>query len=639
VQLRLDVPPAADALQQPSGPALADLVVVEGGARPDIHMLEIEEHLPLAGHTAALSMPAIYDLIRRHRTTLVFVNTRLQAEYTFQALWNLNDDGLAIALHHGSLDVEQRRRVEAAMGQGRLKGVVCTSTLDLGIDWGDVDLVVNVGAPKGASRIMQRIGRSNHRMDEPSKAYLVPSNRFEILECRAALDAVHEAAQDTPDARIGALDVLSQHVLGMACAEPFSVADLYDEVRSAAPYADLTYEDFEAVVDFVATGGYALRAYERFAKIVRGPDGLWRVRDGRVAQQYRLNVGTIVEATMIKVRLARTTRANPGTALPKGGRILGDIEESFAETMSVGDTFAFAGEVLRFGGIHENEVLVTRTSGVDPKVPSYAGGKFPLSSFLAERVRNILADPFEWDRLPAQMSDWLLQQRRRSVLPGPRDLLVETFARMNRHYLVCYPFEGRLAHQTLGMLLTRRLERAKLRPNGFVANDYGIAVWGNGDISQRVGEVPGFLDDLFSEDMLGDDLEDWLAEAALMKRSFRQCAIIAGLIERRFPGQEKTKRQVTMSTDLVYDVLRKYQPDHVLLRAARADAATGLLDVRRLGVMLARIRGRIIHKALERVSPMSVSVMLEIGRERVHGEGADEILAEAEAELIEEALA
>ncbi|HKH96311.1 MAG TPA: ligase-associated DNA damage response DEXH box helicase [Beijerinckiaceae bacterium] len=629
-------PPSEEAR---SGGTLADLVVVEGGARPDIHMLEIEEHLPLAGHTAALSMPAIYDLIRRHRTTLVFVNTRLQAEYTFQALWNLNDDGLPIALHHGSLDVEQRRRVEAAMGEGRLKGVVCTSTLDLGIDWGDVDLVVNVGAPKGASRIMQRIGRSNHRMDEPSKAYLVPSNRFEILECRAALDAVHEAAQDTPDARIGALDVLSQHVLGMACAEPFSVADLYEEVRSAAPYADLTYEDFEAVVDFVATGGYALRAYERFAKIVRGPDGLWRVRDGRVAQQYRLNVGTIVEATMIKVRLARTTRANPGTALPKGGRILGDIEESFAETMSVGDTFAFAGEVLRFGGIHENEVLVTRTSGVDPKVPSYAGGKFPLSSFLAERVRNILADPFEWDRLPAQMSDWLLQQRRRSVLPGPRDLLVETFARMNRHYLVCYPFEGRLAHQTLGMLLTRRLERAKLRPNGFVANDYGIAVWGNGDITQRVGEEPGFLDDLFSEDMLGDDLEDWLAEAALMKRSFRQCAIIAGLIERRFPGQEKTKRQVTMSTGLVYDVLRKYQPDHVLLRAARADAATGLLDVRRLGVMLARIRGRIIHKALERVSPMSVSVMLEIGRERVHGEGADEILAEAEAELIEEALA
>ncbi|HEX8664147.1 MAG TPA: DEAD/DEAH box helicase, partial [Beijerinckiaceae bacterium] len=180
------------------GEGLADLVVVEGGARAELFMLETEEPLPLAGHIAAQAMPGIYDLIRRHRTTLVFVNTRMQAEFVFRALWDLNDDGLAIALHHGSLDVGQRRRVEAAMAEGKLRGVVCTSTLDLGIDWGDVDLVVNVGAPKGASRIMQRIGRSNHRMDEPSKAYLAPSNRFEILECRAALDAVHEAAQDTP---------------------------------------------------------------------------------------------------------------------------------------------------------------------------------------------------------------------------------------------------------------------------------------------------------------------------------------------------------------------------------------------------------------------------------------------------------
>jgi len=619
--------------------AMADLVVVEGGAKPDIRMLEVDEPLPLAGHTAALSMPAIYDLIRQHKTTLVFVNTRLQAEFVFRALWDLNDDGLPIALHHGSLDVTQRRRVEEAMAKGALRAVVCTATLDLGIDWGDVDLVVNVGAPKGASRIMQRIGRSNHRMDEPSKAYLVPANRFEILECRAALDAVHEAAQDTPDARIGALDVLCQHVLGMACAEPFRMEDLYDEVRSATPYAGLSWEDFEAVVSFVATGGYALRSYERFAKIIRGSDGLWRVRDAKVAQQYRLNVGTIVESTMIKVRLARATRSKPGQVLRRGGRVLGEIEEYFAETMTVGDTFVFAGEVLRFEGIHEDEVLVTRTTaGTEPKVPSYAGGKFPLSTFLAERVRAILADPFEWDRLPPQLTEWLLQQRRRSVVPGARDLLVETFPRAGRHYLTCFPFEGRLAHQTLGMLLTRRLERARLRPLGFVANEYGLAVWGLGDITGRVGNEPGFLDDLFSEDMLGDDLEDWLAESALMKRTFRACSVIAGLTERRFPGQEKTGRQVTMSTDLVYDVLRKHEPGHVLLRAARADAATGLLDVRRLGVMLNRIQGRIVHKALDRVSPLSVSVMLEIGRERVYGEGADEILAEAEAVLLEEAL-
>jgi ATP-dependent Lhr-like helicase len=624
---------------QGGGEYMADLIVVEGGVRAELHMLETDEPLPLAGHIAAQAMPGIYELIRRHRTTLVFVNTRMQAEFVFRALWDLNDDGLAIALHHGSLDVGQRRRVEAAMAEGKLRAVVCTSTLDLGIDWGDVDLVVNVGAPKGASRIMQRIGRSNHRMDEPSKAFLAPSNRFEILECRAALDAVHEAAQDTPDAREGALDVLCQHILGMACAEPFSADALFEEVRSATPYTWITREDFDDCLAFVATGGYALRSYERFAKIRRGPDGLWRVRDRRVAQQYRLNVGTIIEATMIKVRLGRASRASPGTVLPRG-KVLGEIEEYFAETMTVGDTFVFAGEVLRFEGIHGDEVLATRTAtGTDARVPSYAGGKFPLSSFLADRVRGLLADPFEWDRLPAQLVELLLWQRRRSVLPGRRDLLVETFPRLSRHFLVCYPFEGRLAHQTLGMLLTRRLERARLKPFGFIANDYGLGVWAMGDIAARVGAEPRFLDELFSQDMLGDDLEAWLAESALMRRTFRACAIIAGLIERRYPGQEKTRRQVTLSTDLVYDVLRRHEPRHVLLRAARADAATGLLDVRRLGVMLDRIRGRIIHKPLDRVSPLGVSVLLEIGRERVHGEGADDVLAEAEAALLEEALA
>ncbi|WP_187278809.1 ligase-associated DNA damage response DEXH box helicase [Methylobacterium sp. WL12] len=639
-------PDTARPSPQPSPPGrgsasspMADLVVVRGGAAPNLHLLDIGKTLPLAGHTAWHSMPAIYDLIRAHRTVLVFVNTRLQAEYTFQELWRLNDDVLPIALHHGSLDATQRRRVEAAMAAGSLRAIVCTATLDLGIDWGDVDLVINVGAPKGASRIMQRIGRANHRMDEPSKAYLVPGNRFEILECRAALDAVEEAAQDTPDARLGAPDVLAQHVLGMACADAFDPVALYDEVISAAPYATLSWEDFEAVVDYVATGGYAMRAYERFAKILRGPDGLWRVRDARVAQAYRMNVGTIVEAAKVKVRLARSLRGKPGTVLPKTGRVLGEIEEDFADTLTPGDTFLFAGEVLRFEGLAEDEAMATRAGpGTDPAIPSYAGSKFPLSTYLAARVRAIIADPFEWDRLPRQVADYLLLQRSRSLLPGERDLLVETFPRAGRHYLTAFPFEGRLAHQTLGMLLTRRLERARLRPLGFAANDYGIAIFMTRDLSERIALEPRFLEDLFAQDMLGDDLEAWLDESSMMKRTFRQCAVIAGLIERRHPGLKKTGRQVTISTDLIYDVLRKHQPDHLLMRAARQDAATGLLDVRRLGMMLERIQGRITHKALDRVSPLSVSVMLEIGRERVYGEGADEILAEAEAQLLEEAL-
>ena len=613
----------------------ADLIVADGGATPDVSMLNSTERVPWSGHSARYALGEVYALIKAHRTTLVFVNTRSQAEGIFQDLWHINDDNLGIALHHGSLDVAQRRKVEAAMTTGRLRAVVCTSSLDLGVDWGDVDLVINIGAPKGASRMLQRIGRANHRMDEPSKGVLVPANRFEVLECRAALDAIAENAQDTPSARVGALDVLAQHVLGCACGAPFLSDVLYQEVRSAAPYAALTRTDFDATVDFVATGGYALKAYERFARIRQGQDGRWRIANPNVAQRYRLNVGTIVEADMLKVRLVRSRVSR---MIPRGGRLLGEVEEYFVETMVPGDTFVFAGEILKYEAIVEDQVYVSRAASEDPKVPAYEGGKFPLSTYLAERVRGILSHPQTWRALPAQVREWLEIHEWRSQLPGQRELLVETFPRANKHYLVCYPFEGRLAHQTLGMLLTRRLERARLKPMGFVANEYALAVWGLGDIATRLARGEFSLGALFDEDMLGDDLEAWLAESALMKRTFRNCAIIAGLIERRFPGQEKSRRQVTISTDLVYDVLRSHQPHHMLLRAARADAATGLLDVRRLGAMLSRSKGRIVHKALDHVSPLAVPVMLEIGREAVYGEAADTLLAEAAAELVKEAM-
>jgi ATP-dependent helicase Lhr and Lhr-like helicase len=620
---------------QTGGDQRADLVLAEPGAAPDVTMLDTAERLPWAGHSARHALGEIYQLTKRHKMTLIFVNTRSQAESIFQQLWGMNDDNLAIALHHGSLDVAQRRRVEDAMAAGKLRAVVATSSLDLGIDWGDVDLVINVGAPKGASRLLQRIGRANHRMDEPSKGVLVPANRFEVLECRAAIEAVAENAQDTPPLRIGALDVLAQHVLGCACGVPFRADDLYREVTTAAPYAALTRADFDATVDFVATGGYALKSYERFAKIRETKDGTWRIAHPRIAQQYRMNVGTIVEADMLKVRLVRSRASK---VIPRGGRLLGQVEEYFIETMTPGDTFVFAGEILQYEALVEDEVYVSRSNDPDPKVPSYEGGKFPLSTYLADRVRGILADHHAWRALPDQVREWLEVQEDRSRLPGKRELLVETFPRAAKYYLVCYPFEGRLAHQTLGMLLTRRLERARMRPLGFVANEYALAVWGLRDVAFAVQRGELSLDKLFDQDMLGDDLEAWLAESALMKRTFRNCAIIAGLIERRFPGEEKSRRQMTISTDLVYDVLRKHQPDHLLLRAAYADAASGLLDIRRVSEMLARVRGRITHNPLDHVSPLAVPVMLEIGREMVYGEASDALLAEAEAELVKEAM-
>ena len=626
-----------------AGVEAADIVVAGGATQPIVEMLDSKERLPWAGHSARHALSEIYDLIKANKTSLVFVNTRMQAEMLFQDLWRINDDNLSIALHHGSLDVTQRRRVEDAMAAGKLRGVVCTSSLDLGIDWGDIDLVINVGAPKGASRLMQRIGRANHRIDEASRAVLIPANRFEVLECAVAIDAVADNAQDTPPLRIGALDVLAQHIMGSACGEPFLSGDLYDEVRTAAPYAELTRQDFDDAVDFVATGGYALKIYDRFARIKMDRDGRWRVTNPKIRQAYRMNVGTIVEASMLKVKLVRgggsgSKRKGATGALARGGRMLGQVEEYFVEGLVIGDTFVFGGEVVRYESLVEDQVFVSRAADEDAKVPSYAGGKFPLSTYLAERVRKLLDNRQAWSALPDQVRDWLSLQAHISTVPGERELVVETFPRANKHYLVCYPFEGRLAHQTLGMLLTRRLERARVRPLGFVANEYALAVWCLGDMSHLIRHGRLNLDALFDPDMLGDDLEAWLAESALMKRTFRACAVISGLINRRFTGQEKSRKQVLFSTDLVYDVLRKHQPDHVLLRAARADAATGLLDIRRLSDMLVRSQGRITHRELKRVSPLAVPVMLEIGREPIYGEASDDLLAEAADELVREAM-
>ena len=594
---------------------------IEGapGPKPRIDILTTREHLPWGGHMAVHALPEVYEHIKAAGTTLVFVNTRAQVEIVFQELWHLNEDALPIALHHGSLDVQQRRKVEAAMARGDLKAVVATSSLDLGIDWGSIDLVVQIGAPKGASRLLQRIGRANHRLDAPSRALLVPANRFEVLECRAAVEAVGAGTLDGEPLRAGGLDVLAQHVLGSACAKPFEADTLFAEVRRAQPYRDLRRADFDDILAFVEYGGYALRGYRAFRRLLQDHEGRYRVASLRDAQRYRMNAGTIVEAPVLKVRLKR-------------GRVLGEIEEFFAQHLLPGDTFVFAGELLRFEAIREMSVEVTRAKGGgEPKVPAYMGGRLPLSTHLAERVRGILEDEREWNALPQAVAQWLEIQRWRSRLPGRVGLLVESFPRGDKEFLVAYCFEGRNAHQTLGMLATKRMERLGLSPLGFVATDYVLAVWALRAPDQEQ------LDAIFDQDMLGDDLEEWMAESSMLRRIFRNVGVVAGLIDRQLPGQEKTGKQVTFSADLIYDVLRKHQPDHVLLRATRQEAAGGLTDVRRLSDMLGRVAGAIRLHRLDRISPLAVPVLLEIGREHVQGAALDELLDEGAQALIGEA--
>lgn len=597
-----------------------DVVLVAGGeaAKPEVKILLPRGRMPWSGHMAVFALPEVYEAVKAAKTAIVFVNTRAQAEIVFQELWRLNDDNLPIGLHHGSLAVEQRRKVEAAMARGALRAVVATSSLDLGIDWAAVDLVVQIGAPKGVSRLLQRIGRANHRLDTPSRALLVPANRFEVLECRAALDGIRAMELDGDPPRPGGLDVLAQHIIGTACAGPFQADALYAEIASAAPYAGLDRQIFDDVLEFCATGGYALRSYERYRRLIGDGEGGWRLAHPVHLRRYRMNVGTIVEAVTLKVRLNR-------------GPILGEVEEYFVMGLNPGDTFLFAGRLLRFNGLKETTVQASPATGDAPKIPAYAGGRLPLSTYLADRVRGLLQDDANWPTLPAPVEEWLRMQQFRSIMPRREGLLVESFPRGGKEFLVAYCFEGRNAHQTLGMLLTRRMERLGFGPLGFVASDYVLAVWSLKPVQA------GDIDALFAEDLLGDDLEEWMNESSMLRRTFRNVAVIAGLIEKRSPGQEKTGRQVTFSADLIYDVLRKHEPSHVLLRATRADAAGGLTDIGRISGMLGRIKGRITHRRLDRISPLAVPVMLEIGREQVYGAALDDLLGETAESLIEEA--
>ncbi len=595
----------------------AAIIEVAGGAPPEIGMILPQGRLPWSGHMGLASAPDILTRIAEARMTIVFVNTRAQAELLFQELWKLNDATLPIAIHHGSLEMAQRLRVEAAMADGRIRAVVATASLDLGIDWGSVDQVIQVGAPKGVSRLLQRVGRANHRMDEASIATLVPANRFEVLECEAAIAGVaaHELDGDPP--RPGGLDVLAQHILGCACAAPFHPDALYAEIRTAAPYADLDRETFNDTLEFVENGGYALAAYDTYRKLFRDSEGLLHVMSDRVMRMHRMNIGTIVEAPVLKVRY-----------MGRGGGTLGEIEEYFVNMLRQGDTFIFAGRLLSFQRLRENVCEVTDGGEGEPKVPAYEGGRMPLTTNLASRVRAMLNTPSLWRNFPEPVQEWLNMQTIRSVMPGRSDLLIETFPRGDRWYLVAYCFEGRNAHQTLGMLITKRMERFGMQPLGFVATDYVMATWS--------ATEPTDLARLFEVDMLGDDLEAWMDESSMLRRSFRHVAVIAGLIARHYPGHDKNRRQVTVNSDLIYDVLRKHQPNHILLRATRADAAAGMTDVGRVADMLSRIQGRVRHIKLDRVSPLAVPVLLEIGRENVRTNDSDEALLE-EAALIAEA--
>ena len=595
-----------------AGTAPVAIIEADPGPDPDIAMLPTARPAPWAGGGGHYAIPEVLDAVRQARTTIIFINTRAQAELFFQALWAANDDNLPIGLHHGSLSRESRARVEAAMAAGELRAVVATGSLDLGIDWGAVDLVIKIGAPKNVKRLVQRIGRANHRYNAPSRARIVPANRFEQIECVAALNAVRARDLDGDPRGPGPLDVLCQHILLTACAAPFDADALYAEVVTAGPYRDLTRADFDACLDFAATGGYALRAYDRWQRLMLR-DGLWRLRDPRADRLLRMNIGTIVEAEMLKVRLRG-----------RGGAPLGEVEEAFAASLTPGDSFLIGGRVVRMDGLRDMVIEVTPQPGAQPRIAVFSGVKLAMSTQLAHRVLALIGDPARHDALPPETRDWLALQAQVSRLPEPGLLMSESFPHAGLWHFSLYGFAGRNALQTLGLLLTREMEAAGLGPLGFLATDYALLVWSLDPVRDPAT--------LLDAERLRAGLGDWLGDNAVMKRTFRNVATVAGLIQRNLPGLRKSGRQATFSSDILYDTLRKYDPGHLMLRITADEAGRGLVDFGRIEEMLARSPRR-EHRMLDRVSPLAAPLLLEVGKVPIRGEGRER-LAQIEAETL-----
>ena len=608
--------PAAMARYLARHPDPPGLVEADPGPDPDIAMLATDAPPPWSGGGGKYAIPRVLEEVKKHKTTLIFHNTRAQAEIFFHNLWLANDDGLAVGIHHGSLDRGQRARVETAMLAGRLRAIVCTGTLDLGIDWGDVDLIIQVGAPKNVKRLVQRIGRANHRYNAPSKALLVPANRFEVVECHAALEAVRARALDGDPPGPGPRDVLCQHILIAACAGPFSADDLYAQVRGVGTYCDLTRAAFDECLDFVATGGYALRAYDRWQRLVQRPDGIWALRDPRAAARIRMNIGTIQDSDTMKVRMRGA------------GKPLGEVEEYFAASLSKGDTFLIGGRVVAYEGLRELTVEVRPDTATKPRIAVFTGTKFATSTQLSDRILGLFARD-DWPDLPPHTADWLALQRAVSRLPSRDRILVESFPYDGRAHLCIYGFAGRNAMQTLGLLVTRRMEAAGLNPMSFVSTDYALLISGLDPVLD-----PAFLLD---PDDLREGLETWLGGNAVMKRTFRTSAVIAGLIERQSMGTRKSGRQATFSSDILYDTLMKYDPDHLMLKVTREEAMKGLVDFGRIEAMLTRTRGRIDHVVLRRVTPLAAPLFLEVGRVPVKGAAEEKLLAMEVSRLMAEA--
>ncbi len=553
---------------------------------------------PWAGHYGQKNASLVADALDRAQTSLVFTNTRAQAEIWYQTLLTLRPELTGdIALHHGSIDREERLQIEERLRRGTIVAVVCTSSLDLGVDFSPVDQVVQIGSPKGVARLLQRAGRSGHRPGAISRVLCMPTNALELVEITAARRALDARQVESRHAPVRALDVLCQHLVTIALGEGFDEDEMRDEVRLTHCFAELSDTEWDWCMDFITRGGQALRGYPQYHKVMKVA-GLWRVMNDQVAQRHRTHIGTITSDIQIAVAFA-------------GGKRLGYTPEAFITRIKTGESFQFAGRQLELVRIRDMTATVKLSRKRSRSVPRWAGTQMPLSSQLADAVLETLKD---WkagrEKSPEMLAiaDYLNLQEQRSLVPGPDDFLVEYTTTPDGHSLFFYPFAGRLAHEGLAMLVAQRLSSNREITFTLQVNDYGFELMSE----QRIEFNKNTLAPAFVSDDLARDILASMNSGELTQRRFRDIARIAGLIFEGHPGRQKSARQIQASASLIYEVLVDYDSDNLLLQQAQREVLDAQLELKRLETALDRISKRRWHLVeTERLTPLSFPLWAE----------------------------
>ena len=582
------------------------------------------DRFPWAGHLGLTMLPQVVDEIESSGSTLVFTNTRSQAEIWYHAILEARPEwaGL-IALHHGSLDREVREWVELGLKNGELRAVVCTASLDLGVDFLPVERVLQIGSPKGVARLLQRAGRSGHAPGRASRVTLVPTHSIELVEgaaARAAVAAGHIEARHSPQQP---LDVLVQHLVTVALGGGFVADELYAEVRSTAAYAQLSPESWAWGLAFVQQGGPSLTAYPDYQRAVPDDHGVWRVPDARLARRHRANIGTIVSDASMTVQYL-------------GGAKLGSVEESFVARLKPGDVFLFAGRQLELVRTHEMTAFVRRATGRKPAVPRWNGGRMPLSTTLADAVvqQLALADAGRFDSPELHCAKPLLDlQHAWSALPTPATLLAERIATREGTHLFLYPFAGRHVHLGLASLIAWRVAQHHPRTFSMAFNDYGLELLCADEVAWDT-LLPQVLRPADDDAALLHEVLASLNASELARRRFREIARVSGLIYQSYPGEKRSAKQLQASSSLFWEVFRKYDPANRLLQQAEAEVLAQELEIGRLGASLARMATqRLVLKQPARPTPFAFPLMVERFREQLSNESVADRISRMVAQL------